>query len=423
MDTSNKDSLSGRKECASALTASAPASERLHIVIIGKRNSGKSTLVNALTGQETSVVSAVPGTTTDPVRKAMEIPGIGPCLFIDTAGIDDNDGSLGKMRVERTMKAVSGADIAIFIFTCCDGEEKAWYRRICTTGIPVIPVLNPGCPAEGLPDRHGREKAVMDTAGEPPVILNALTGNGIEKIYSAISGKLPAEHGDISITGSLAKGGDTVLLVMPQDMEAPKGRLILPQVQTIRELLDKKCTAICCTPETMDDALRSLTQPPHLIITDSQAFQQVWDRKPEESMITSFSILFAGYKGDIRAFMEGAEALGRLSPSSHVLIAEACTHAPASEDIGRVKIPEMLRRRFGDSIRIDIVAGTDFPDDLTGYDIVIHCGACMFSRKLMMERIASARRQNTPITNYGMTIAWAKGILGKVAIPVRQESV
>ena len=228
----------------------------------------------------------------------------------------------------------------------------------------------------------------------------------------------PGTH---TITGNLVKEGDTVMLVMPQDSQAPKGRLILPQVQTIRELLDRRCTVVGCTPDRIRVTLQALSSPPQLIITDSQAFSEAWSAKPEESRLTSFSILFAGYKGDISAFMDGTGALDRLTEDSRILIAEACTHAPATEDIGRVKIPRMLRQRIGQGLRIDIVSGTDFPEDLSGYDLIIHCGACMFNRRYVLNRIASARSRHIPITNYGLTIAWAKGILGKVALPPQER--
>ena len=394
-----------------------PSSERLHIAITGKCNTGKSSLMNALTGQKTAIVSDIPGTTADPVRKAMEIPGIGPCLFIDTAGFDDSGTALGRKRTGLSAKALESADIAIMIFRDCDNAEKEWYGRMTRDGIPVIPVI-------GKADLHGGtgkdaavEEEVRKLCGESPVMASAATLQGIDLLFRAILEKIPGEFGSRTITGDLVKEGDTILLVMPQDGLAPKGRLILPQVQVIRELLDRKCTAVSCTPDTMGKALASLACPPGLIITDSQAFEEVAGMKPEGSRLTSFSILFAGYKGDIRVFREGAEALGRLGEKSRVLIAEACTHAPAEEDIGRVRIPALLRRRFGQGLRTEVVSGKDFPDDLSGYDIVIHCGACMFNRRYVLSRIASAERQHVPITNYGMAIAWLKGILGKVTFP------
>lgn len=423
-----------------------PSSERLHIAVIGKRNSGKSSLVNMLTGQETSLVSETPGTTTDPVTKAIEMPGTGACILIDTAGFDD-EGVLGTMRVEKTRKALDKADLAIMIFRDCDGTETEWLRFLKEKGTPVIPVLNSGaaataCSISGLADNvtgtsytgaadsaaGAAEETdagtaaewIRSAAGEAPVRINAGSGEGRKRLIEAIRTKAAGLSPEMEITGDLAAEGDCVVLVMPQDSQAPKGRLILPQVQTIRELLDKGCQTICCTPSALGAALERLKTAPDLIITDSQAFDQVWKMRPQGCRVTSFSILFAGYKGDMKAFLQGAEALGRLTEKSRVLIAEACTHAPAGEDIGREKIPGMLRRRFGEGIGIDIVSGPDFPSDLSGYDLVIHCGACMFNRAHVLSRIAAAARQGVPITNYGMTIAWAGGILDKVAIPARQ---
>lgn len=392
-----------------------PSPERLHIVVVGKRNSGKSSLVNALTGQAASLVSDVPGTTTDPVRKAIEIPGAGPCLLIDTAGFDDDASGLGGKRIKATEAAIDSADIVIFIFTGGDSCEREWFGKISLRDIPVIPTVNVmhkdcGNLASGKP------MSAEEITGRPPVIVNAATGEGRERLFGAIR-NIRCKENRHSVTGDLAKEGDLVMLVMPQDSAAPEGRLILPQSRTIRELLEKKCTVVCCTPEGMEAALKSTAAAPHLIITDSQAFDTAWRLKPESSLITSFSILFAALKGDVRTFLKGAETLDRLTCRSRILIAEACTHAPVSEDIGRVKIPAMLRKRFGEGIGIDIVSGKDFPEDLTAYDLIIHCGACMFNRRLVLSRIRAAAAQNIPLTNYGMTMAWAGGILGKVALP------
>ena len=420
-----------------------PVSERLHIAVLGARNSGKSSLVNAIAGHTVSLVSEIPGTTADPVSKAMEIPGTGAVVFIDTAGFDD-EGELGALRVNRTGNSLDKADIAILLFrdgstgfgpdnisgrrlkkTGIDDTYREWYRILSDKGIRVIPVLNTCAEDELSPDtedagqRTALKMEIEKLTGLEPVTVNAATGEGIQAIYDAIAAMTDDTQRARTITGDLVNPGDTVLLVMPQDSEAPKGRLILPQVQTIRELLDKGCTAVCCTPETMPAALGKLAGVPDLIITDSQAFGKVWESRPEGCRVTSFSILFAAYKGDVQAFIKGAEALDRLAPGSHILIAEACSHAPASEDIGRVKIPEMLKRRFGDGLQIDTVSGNDFPADLSGYDLVIHCGACMFNRRYVLNRVASALKQGIPITNYGMTIAWATGILDKVALPCR----
>lgn len=397
-----------------------PNANRLHIALFGKRNSGKSSLINALTGQDTALVSDTPGTTTDPVQKAMEIHGIGPCLFIDTPGFDD-EGELGNRRIERTWKAVEKTDIALLL--CAGGgsaeetgepdftKELHWLEQLKAKNIPTILLINK---ADIRKNTASLAIRIKETFGSQPIPVSAKEKTGIELIRQAILEKLPEDFDQQSITGSLVTEGDLVLLVMPQDIQAPKGRLILPQVQTIRELLDKKCLIMSCTTDKLRETLQALSRPPKLIITDSQVFKTVYEQKPEESRLTSFSVLFAGYKGDIRYYVKSASAIGSLTESSRVLIAEACTHAPLSEDIGRVKLPHLLRKRIGEKLSIDIVAGTDFPQDLTPYSLVIHCGACMFNRKYVLSRIERARLQNVPMTNYGVAIAFLNGILNQI---------
>ena len=397
-----------------------PNANRLHIALFGKRNSGKSSLINALTGQDTALVSDTPGTTTDPVQKAMEIHGIGPCLFIDTPGFDD-EGELGNRRIERTWKAVEKTDIALLL--CAGGssaeetgepdftEELHWLEQLKAKNIPTILLINK---ADIRKNTASLAIRIKETFGSQPIPVSAKEKTGVELIRQAILEKLPEDFDQQSITGSLVTEGDLVLLVMPQDIQAPKGRLILPQVQTIRELLDKKCLIMSCTTDKLRETLQALCRPPKLIITDSQVFKTVYEQKPEESKLTSFSVLFAGYKGDIRYYVKSASAIGSLTESSRVLIAEACTHAPLSEDIGRVKLPHLLRKRIGEKLSIDIVAGTDFPQDLTPYSLVIHCGACMFNRKYVLSRIERARLQNVPMTNYGVAIAFLNRILNQI---------
>ena len=397
-----------------------PNANRLHIALFGKRNSGKSSLINALTGQDTALVSDTPGTTTDPVQKAMEIHGIGPCLFIDTPGFDD-EGELGNRRIERTWKAVEKTDIALLL--CAGGssaeetgepdftEELHWLEQLKAKNIPTILLINN---ADIRKNTTSLAIRIKETFGSQPIPVSAKEKTGIELIRQAILEKLPEDFDQQSITGSLVTEGDLVLLVMPQDIQAPKGRLILPQVQTMRELLDKKCLIMSCTTDKLRETLQALSRPPKLIITDSQVFKIVYEQKPEESRLTSFSVLFAGYKGDIRYYVKSASAIGSLTESSRVLIAEACTHAPLSEDIGRVKLPHLLRKRIEEKLSIDIVAGTDFPQDLTPYSLVIHCGACMFNRKYVLSRIERARLQNVPMTNYGVAIAFLNGILNQI---------
>ena len=382
-----------------------PNASRLHIALFGRRNSGKSSLINALTGQDTALVSDTPGTTTDLVSK-----GIGPCLFIDTPGFDD-EGELGELRISRTLKAIEKTDIALLLCGDTFSHEKEMLALLKEKNIPVIPVLNK---IDIRENSDSLATYIEEECKIRPLLISAKEKTGIEQIRQAILEKLPSDFGQQSITGELVTENDLVLLVMPQDIQAPKGRLILPQVQTIRELLDKKCLVVTCTTDKFPATLQALARPPKLIITDSQVFKAIYEQKPKESELTSFSVLFAGYKGDIHYYVESATAIERLTESSRVLIAEACTHAPLSEDIGRVKLPRLLRKRIGENLQIDMVAGTDFPQDLTPYSLVIHCGACMFNRKYVLSRIERAREQHIPMTNYGVAIAFLNGILDQI---------
>ena len=382
-----------------------PSASRLHIAFFGRRNSGKSSLINALTGQDTALVSDTPGTTTDLVSK-----GIGPCLFIDTPGFDD-EGELGELRISRTLKAIEKTDIALLLCGDTFSHEKEMLALLKEKNIPVIPVLNK---IDIRENSDSLATYIEEECKIRPLLISAKEKTGIEQIRQAILEKLPSDFGQQSITGELVTENDLVLLVMPQDIQAPKGRLILPQVQTIRELLDKKCLVVTCTTDKFPATLQALARPPKLIITDSQVFKAIYEQKPKESELTSFSVLFAGYKGDIHYYVESATAIERLTESSRVLIAEACTHAPLSEDIGRVKLPRLLRKRIGENLQIDMVAGTDFPQDLTPYSLVIHCGACMFNRKYVLSRIERVREQHIPMTNYGVAIAFLNGILDQI---------
>ena len=388
-----------------------PSANRLHIALFGRRNSGKSSLINALTGQDIALVSNIPGTTTDPVSKAMELHGIGPCVIIDTPGFDD-EGILGEMRIERTLKAIERTDIALLF--CEDNDlriETEWKKQLEAKNIPVILILNK---ADIRMDTSSISDNIAKSLGQKPLIVSAKEKQGIEDIRIAILEKLPQDFEQPSITGDLVGENDLVLLVMPQDIQAPKGRLILPQVQTMRELLDKKCLIMSCTTDKLPQTLQALAYPPKLIITDSQVFKTVYEQKPAESLLTSFSVLMAGYKGDIHQFIEGASAIDKLTENSRILIAEACAHAPMTEDIGRVKIPRLLKNKIGEGLHIDMVSGSDFPKDLSCYDLTIHCGACMFNRKHVMNRLECASKQQVPMTNYGITLAHLMGILDKI---------
>lgn len=388
-----------------------PRSNRLHIVLLGCRNAGKSSLMNALTHQQVSVVSDVPGTTTDPVSQSMEIHGIGPCVFIDTPGFDDQ-GILGDLRVSRTSDIVGKADIVLLVSDKPEAsdEEMRWVRLLRDRSIPFILVCSKA-------DKHMWQPETLQQLahqyGEKPICVSAHTGQGLDAVCQALV-TLSAGKAEPDIVAHLVAPGDVVLLVMPQDAQAPKGRLILPQVQTLRELLDKHCVVTCCATAELEQTLQALSRPPKLIVTDSQAFHQVYPHKPKETLLTSFSVLFARHKGDIDYYVQSVQAIGRLTSASSVLIAEACTHAPLTEDIGRVKIPRLLRKRVGEQLQIDVVSGADFPSDLSAYDLVIHCGGCMFNRQHMLTRVAQARQQGVPMTNYGITIAWLNGILDKV---------
>lgn len=390
--------------------------ERLRIGIYGASNSGKSTLLNAITGQQTSLVSAEKGTTTDPVRKVMEIPSLGPILWIDTPGFDDPS-ILGQEREQLAEASLKEVDLALILLSQNE-EDDRWIELLKAKKVPFIPLL---------PKRDQKQYdestilAVEKQAEIRPIPFSSRIPQDVDRIIETIDHFFQEKRSqERTITGDLCKAGDLVVLVMPQDASAPKGRLILPQVQTIRELLDKQCTPVCTTPETFLPTLASFAKKPDIIITDSQCFRYVYDHTPKDIPLTSFSILFAALKGDVQEFLDGAKKLSLLSSNARILIAEACTHAPQNEDIGRVKLPMMLRKRWGNDLQIEIRSGKEFPDDLTPYDIIIHCGACMFNRTLVMNRVKLAQAQNVAITNYGMAIAYLTDILDKVVLPTSE---
>ena len=402
-----------------------PSSHRVHIAFYGRCNSGKSSLINALTGQEVAIVSDMAGTTTDPVSKPIELPNIGATILIDTPGLDDNT-TLGEQRKAQTLKTLNKTDIAVVLFHDNDTLiEKSLIAQLKAREIPVIGVISK---CDTIQNRASFTAKVNDIVGPDSIALSATTKEGIDQLLARLASLSQQE--ERLITKGLCSPGDMVVLVMPQDTQAPKGRLIKPQVEVIRELLDRGCNTLCTTPEWLQSALNALNTPPQLIITDSQVFapvhkiveeyrNEVASSTPQSQqnapLLTSFSILFARYKGDIDTFVEGGKKLLTLTSSSRVLIAEACSHIPQNEDIGRVKLPQMLRNRIGNDLQINIVGGNDFPVDLSQYDLVIHCGACMFNRRLVMSRIAQAQSQDVPITNYGIAIATLTGIINKVA--------
>lgn len=386
-------------------------SNRYHIAIFGRRNAGKSSLINAIAGQDVSIVSDVPGTTTDVVWKNIELPSVGAAVIGDTAGYDDT-GTLGEQRVASTRKAIARIDLAIMLLCGSPTDsalEKEWQAQLVAAQIPVIYALSK---SETHPDTLLQQW--NETLGCNAIAVSAVSGNGIPQLLETIAAFYKKDDNIDDITHSLVKSGDVVLLVMPQDAQAPQGRLIMPQVQTLRNLLDKHCLPVCCAPEELPQMLAALKNPPSLVITDSQVFSQVEKAIPPQCRLTSFSVLMARHKGDITTFRAGADALLALPGNARILIAEACSHIPQNEDIGRVKLPRLLRKHFGEELQIDIVSGNDFPADLTPYNLIIHCGACMFTRRHVMSRLRSARAQGVPVTNYGIAIAALTGILKKV---------
>jgi [FeFe] hydrogenase H-cluster maturation GTPase HydF len=395
--------------------SNAPKGLRLHIGFFGRRNVGKSSLLNAITRQQVSIVSEVAGTTTDPVEKPMELLPLGPVLFIDTAGIDEA-GTLGALRVEKTRQALERTEIAVLV-----AEPEVWgdfeeglLADFAARKTPAVVVFNKcdlSAPNEALIERL--------RAGALRVVLaSATSGQGLTELRAALLDLAPPDFIDSpAIVGGLVGAGELAILVVPIDKEAPKGRLILPQVQTIRDLLDSDALCMVVKERELRAALGQLKTPPRLVLTDSQAFLKVAADTPREVPLTSFSILMARFKGDLAAQVEGTLAVEKLRSGDRVLIAEACAHHPIGEDIGRVKIPRWLTQYTG--VKLDFVPmqGRDFPDDLASYKLVIHCGACMWNRRQMLSRILQCQQAGVPITNYGLTIAYSLGIFERALQP------
>jgi [FeFe] hydrogenase H-cluster maturation GTPase HydF len=392
-----------------------PKGLRLHIGIFGRRNAGKSSLLNALTRQQVSIVSPVAGTTTDPVEKPMELQPLGPVLFIDTAGIDE-EGALGELRVEKTRQAMERTEVAVLVAEASswDESEDELLRDLSARQIPTVVALNK---IDAAPVNDATLEA-LQTACARTVQVSAVTGQGLADLRQALIDLAPADFIDSpAIVGDLVGPGELAILVVPIDKEAPKGRLILPQVQTIRDLLDTDAMCMVVKERELRAALDRLSSPPKLVVTDSQAFLKVAADTSPEIPLTSFSILMARFKGDLTAQVEGALAIETLRAGDRVLVAEACTHHPIGEDIGRVKIPRWLTQYTGVKLDFVHVQGRDFPADLGSYKLVIHCGACMWNRRQMLSRIWQCRQAGVPITNYGLTIAYSLGIFARALDP------
>jgi [FeFe] hydrogenase H-cluster maturation GTPase HydF len=392
-----------------------PKGFRLHIGLFGRRNVGKSSLLNALTRQDVSIVSDIAGTTTDPVEKPMELLPLGPVLFIDTAGIDDV-GALGEMRVARTKQVFDRTDLGVIIVSPDSWSEfeEELLSEFASREIPTIVVFNKVDLAEPPIPLLDRFKA----AKVPVVRTVAVKGEGILDLREALIRAAPEDFINApSILGDLVPAGELAVLVVPIDLEAPKGRLILPQVNAIRDVLDNDAYCMIVKERELRDALDRLNRPPSIVVTDSQAFLKVAGDTPSDVLMTSFSIVFARYRGDLLGFVRGALAIDELKPGDRVLIAEACSHHPIGEDIGRVKIPRWLTQFVGGKLEFTHVQGHDFPDDVTPYDLIVHCGACMWNRREMLSRMVRCRKAGVPITNYGVAIAYSLGIFERALGP------
>lgn len=394
---------------------STPKGMRIHIGIFGKRNVGKSSILNALVNQDISIVSETAGTTTDPVEKSMELLPLGPVLFVDTAGIDD-EGALGTQRVEKTKKVIDRIDLAIIM---CDNRgfdefEELLIKEFLTRKTSFIIAVNKIDQGEissnVLNDLEKYNVAIVKTS--------ALNNQGIDDLKQAIIKNVPDEFfSQVGIASDLVPPGETAVLVVPIDLEAPKGRLILPQVQTIRDLLDNDSVVVVTKERELRRTLDNLKNPPALVVTDSQAFLKVSADVPRNVKLTSFSILFARLKGDLNEFVKGAMAIENLNFGDKVLICESCTHHDIGDDIGRVKIPRWLTQYAGKKLVFEHYAGHDFPKDIEQYSLIIHCGACMTNRREILSRILKAKQANVPITNYGLTIAYSLGIFERALEP------
>ncbi|HPX85239.1 MAG TPA: [FeFe] hydrogenase H-cluster maturation GTPase HydF [Candidatus Hydrogenedentes bacterium] len=394
---------------------STPKSMRLHIGLFGRRNAGKSSLLNAVTAQQVSIVSPVAGTTTDPVEKAMELLPLGPVLFIDTAGLDD-EGTLGELRKERTRAVFERVDLGVIV--CQEGEwgayEEMLFSELDQRKVPVIAVFNKS-------DIKRPDTALLNMLSARKIAslcLSTITGEGLGDFRQALLDSAPADFVEQPvILRDLVGAGELAVLVTPIDKEAPKGRLIMPQVQSIRDLLDGDASCLVTTDKGLAATLAKLKEPPKLVVTDSQAFLKVAADTPSHIPMTGFSILFSRYRGDLVTQVEGALAIDSLKPGDRVLIAESCSHHPIEDDIGRVKIPQWLMKYVQGELIFDSVQGHDFKMDLSPYKLVIHCGACVTNRRAMLNRLLRCRKAGVPVTNYGLTIAYSLGIFERALEP------
>ncbi len=398
----------------------APRGERVIITIVGVRNAGKSSLINALAGQEISIVSEIAGTTTDPVRKHYELLPLGPVTFYDTAGIDD-EGDLGKKRVNATRKVLWKSDIVVYVIDSTKGiteKDKTFIKEIKSLKLPVIGVFN----KSDLKKPSDEERRFFKMLDIDCVEVSARDGWGIDELKELLVSKAPQElKVERVIIGDLISGGDIVILIVPIDLAAPKGRLILPQVQVIREVIDNDAIAMVVKEREIEEALRSLNKKPALVITDSQVVLKVSGDVPDDIPFTTFSIAFARYKGELEKLVNGAEVIDRLKDGDRVLIAEACSHHIQADDIGRVKIPRWITQYTGKEIVFEFSQGSDFPEDLEKYKLVVHCGGCMLTRMEMIRRIRECERRGVPVTNYGVTISKVHGVLERAVKPFNIE--
>ncbi|WP_058301276.1 [FeFe] hydrogenase H-cluster maturation GTPase HydF [Gorillibacterium timonense] len=400
-----------------------PRSSRLHIAIFGRRNAGKSSIINAITKQEIAVVSAVKGTTTDPVYKSMELLPIGPIVLIDTAGLDD-EGELGELRRKKTLEVLNKTDLALIVVDAAEGVtefDREIAELVRGKSIPAIGVLNKtdllAEDAEGAEAALAAEERAASELGLKTVAVSAKEDQRIAELKKALIAAVPDEEDKFRIVGDLLSPGDLVVLVVPIDKAAPKGRLILPQQQTIRDILESDAIAVVTKEYELKETLESLGRKPKLVITDSQVFLKVAADTPKDIPLTSFSILFARHKGDLEEMVRGARAIDRLQDGDKILIAESCTHHQQPDDIGKVKIPRWIRQATGKQLHFDFANGMKFPDNVKDYALIVHCGGCMMNRRQMLWRVEQAVEAGVPIVNYGVAIAYVQGILERAISP------